>query len=161
MLTRIFFFLIAVITLMFFLNLKDEKNSISTNLLNIDNYETINIEEDAYLEIPKINLKKPIYELDDYRNNIDYGIEILSESNSNILYLAAHSGNSELSIFNRLIELVLGSNIILNYNGVKMEYNLKRREIHPKTGELKLNISSVSVVLITCFEKEEQLVLFY
>ena len=74
----------------------------------------------AILEIPKINLKRELYNLDDEKNHVDKNILIHknstfpSETKSNII-LAAHSGFGANAYFKNLYKLKINDEAIIYY----------------------------------------------
>ena len=83
----------------------------------------------AVLEIPKINLKKGLYNYNSIYNDVDKNIEILDNSKmpnkeNSILILASHSGNSSVSYFKNLDKLLNGDSVIVYYNNVKYYYRI-------------------------------------
>ena len=111
----------------------------------------------AVLEIPKINLKKGLYDKNSYRNNVNRNIYILKESIfpneqeiSNI-YLASHSGNSKVSYFRNLYKVNIGDDIYLFFNGNKYVYEITNKYEIDKKGVLHINKTDKSnITLITC-----------
>ena len=81
----------------------------------------------AVLKIPKINLEKGLVAKDSKYNNINYGVEILKESdspdviNGNVI-LAAHSGTANISYFRNLDKINVGDEAIIYYQGKTYNY---------------------------------------
>lgn len=116
------------------------------------------------LEIPKINLKKGLYNINSKYNKVDYGIEILKESdmpnkdNSN-LYLASHSGNSSISYFMYLNKLIIGDKVFVYYNGLKYEYIISNVYQKEKDGTIDVSSSTNNrIFLITCVDDKKQII---
>ena len=116
------------------------------------------------LEIPKINLKKGLYNINSKYNKVDYGIEILKESdmpnkeNSN-LYLASHSGNSSISYFMYLNKLIIGDKVFVYYNGLKYEYIISNIYQKEKDGTIDVSSSTNNrIFLITCVDDKKQII---
>ena len=116
------------------------------------------------LEIPKINLKKGLYNINSKYNKVDYGIEILKESdmpnkeNSN-LYLASHSGNSSISYFMYLNKLIIGDKLFVYYNGLKYEYIISNVYQKEKDGTIDVSSSTNNrIFLITCVDDKKQII---
>ena len=68
------------------------------------------------LEIPKINLKQPIYPKDDPKNQVDKNITLLEEDVTQnvpnpVIILASHSGNGPYAYFKNLTSLKEGDAI--------------------------------------------------
>ena len=116
-----------------------------------------NVNYYAVLEIPKINLKKGLYEKSSYMNNVNRSIYILKESVfpneqeiSNI-YLASHSGNSKVSYFKNLYKVNINDYIYLFFNGNKYIYEVYDKYEIDKKGLLHINKTDKSkITLITC-----------
>ena len=114
------------------------------------------IKYSSVIEIPKINLKRGLFDIDSKYNSVNYGIEILKEStmpdkeNSNLI-LAGHSGNSRISYFKNLNKLVIGDEIIIYYNNNLYTYRVSEIYEINKTGTINLTDKNKSVItLITC-----------
>ena len=111
----------------------------------------------AVLKIPKINLEKGLVEKSSKYNNINYGVQILKESdspdviNGNVI-LAAHSGTANISYFRNLDKLDLGDDAIIYYQGNTYNYKVVKKYDADKTGKINIkrdrNTSTLS--LITC-----------
>lgn len=116
-----------------------------------------NVNYYAVLEIPKINLKKGLYEKSSYMNNVNRSVYILKESVfpnereiSNI-YLASHSGNSKVSYFKNLYKVNINDYIYLFFNGNKYIYEVYDKYEIDKKGLLHINKTDKSnITLITC-----------
>ena len=111
----------------------------------------------AVLEIPSINLKKGLVNIDNFYNNINYNVEIIKGSelpdvsNGNLV-LAAHSGNSNISFFKNLYKLKTNNNIYIYYNNKIYTYKIFDEYQIDKTGQLKyLKENNKRIItLITC-----------
>ena len=108
----------------------------------------------AVLKIPKINLEKGLVEKSSKYNNINYGVQILKESdspdviNGNVI-LAAHSGTANISYFRNLDKLDLGDDAIIYYQGNTYNYKVVDAD---KTGKIniKRDRNTSTLTLITC-----------
>ena len=111
----------------------------------------------AVLKIPKINLEKGLVEKNSKYNNINYGVQILKESdspdviNGNVI-LAAHSGTANISYFRNLDKLVLGDDAIIYYQGNTYNYKVVKKYDADKTGKIniKRDRNTSTLTLITC-----------
>lgn len=124
-----------------------EKNNIKEYL---DNKETPYL---LVLDIPKINLIKGIYNIDDINNNIETNIKILEHSdlNKNIIFLAAHSGTSNNTYFNDINNLDINDKIYIYYNKNKYTYLISKIYLIDKTGYLEKSTDiKDKLILITC-----------
>ena len=133
---------------------------------NSNEYEFTNIESDmvyvGYLTIPNINLKKGFTEKTSKYNTVSRNIQILSASDypdkdkGNVI-IAAHSGNSSVSYFNKLYLLNKGDLAYIDYNNVKYTYKIVEIYTIPKTGkaEIKRNKNVSTLTLITCTKDDK------
>ena len=111
----------------------------------------------AVLKIPKINLEKGLVEKNSKYNNINYGVQILKESdstdviNGNVI-LAAHSGTANISYFRNLDKLDLGDDAIIYYQGNTYNYKVVKKYDVNKTGKIniKRDRNTSTLTLITC-----------
>lgn len=117
------------------------------------------------LEIPKISLKQGIYAKDDLRNNINQNVSILSDSikldnQNSLLILAAHSGNSIYSYFQKLKQLQLNDQAIIYYEGRIYIYKISKiYEMSKDTSMLIPKIKDNKIILITCLDNETYLII--
>lgn len=111
----------------------------------------------AVLKIPKINLEKGLVEKSSKYNNINYGVQILKESdspdviNGNVI-LAAHSGTANISYFRNLDKLDLDDDAIIYYQGNTYNYKVVKKYDADKTGKIniKRDRNTSTLTLITC-----------
>ena len=129
-------------------------SKIESSRANISN-KTTNYK--LILEIPKIKLKKGLYDIDNYMNDVKYNIQIIKESNmpdidKGVLILAGHNGNSKISYFNKIDKLDVNDEIIIYYNGIKYKYIVDNSYIIKKDGnvEIKRDKDKTTLVLTTC-----------
>jgi LPXTG-site transpeptidase (sortase) family protein len=119
------------------------------------------------LDIPVINVKRGIYNIDDPKNNVDNNITILKQSNmpdvdkGNVI-LASHNGNSKVSYFKYLEKLNIGDKAYIYYQGIKYVYEVYKIDIVDKVGTIKINKDSgeSNLILISCKNgtKDKQIV---
>lgn len=88
-----------------------------------------NINYLGIIEIPKINLKRGFYNLDNKYNNVDYNVTVINGSTmpnveNNNLILAAHSGNCSYCYFDKLYKLNIGDEAYIHYNNFKYIYKI-------------------------------------
>ena len=124
-----------------------------------NNVEKIN-KENSYLgilSIPKINLKKEFYNINDSRNDVNQNIMLLKESTmpdtlGGTIILAAHSGNSYLGYFHDLDKLIINDEIDIYYQNNKYTYIVSKIYEEDKDGDISFNknISENYLVLTTC-----------
>lgn len=144
-----------------------ENNKIGYTISNETNYRVKDDLYDGVLVIPKINLKKGIYKINDKRNNIEENIMIHKSSsypnfsNSNLI-LIAHSGSGEKAYFKNLNMLDNDSLIEYYYDHIKYTYKINNIYKVDKTGtvNIKRDREKKSITLITCCQndKSKQLV---
>lgn len=111
----------------------------------------------AVLKIPKINLEKGLVAKDSKYNNINYGVEILKESdspdviNGNVI-LAAHSGTANISYFRNLDKINVGDEASIIYNGKTYYYKFVKIYDIEKTGKavIKRDNNTSTLTLVTC-----------
>ena len=121
----------------------------------------------AVLEIPKINLKRGIYDKSNINNNVDKNIFILNESilpseevNSHIL-LASHSGNSYISYFRNLYKLNINDKVYFYYQGIKYIYEISDKYEIEKTGTIKLSFDNQDdIALMTCINNTNKQLIY-
>lgn len=110
----------------------------------------------ANLSIKKLNINKPIYKINSKNNNVSKNVEllegsILPDNENSIIFLAAHSGNSEVSYFNNLYKLKVGDEISLQYKNNKYTYVVDNKFLEDKDGDIEINkTSNNQLVLTTC-----------
>ena len=102
------------------------------------------------LEIPKINLKRGFYDLNDSKNIIDKNITLL-KINKNIIVFAAHSGNAYIAYFNDIKKLQKKDIIIVDYKHKKEIYEVYSKGLDDKDGKIKITKEkNKRLVLVTC-----------
>ena len=117
------------------------------------------------LEIPKINLKQGIHNFKHKNNNIDVSVTILNESvllteDNSVLFLAAHSGNSNYSYFKNLNKLELNDEVIIYYNEKNYTYHINSIYTMSKEKDFFIkNNSKSKLFLITCLDDYKYLIL--
>ena len=152
----------SIILIMTLLNMLSHKFVNNTSINNIE--ETKYKENYLFeIEIPKIKLKKEIYNLDSQLNDVNKGIELLEplslpENENSCIILASHNGNSNVSYFNKLYKLELKDKIIINYNQKKYVYQIVNIYDILKNGKAVIKKSNYNniLVLITCKGNDKQ-----
>ena len=149
------------------------RNKDNERLVNLyfNNYNDgkmpLNEEIIGVIQIPKINLKRVLYDIKSDKNNINSNIEIINVSDmpdvdKGNLILASHSGNSDISYFKDLDKLEIDDEIDIYYNNKNYVYYLVDIYKVEKNGqvEIKRNENVNSLTLITCdkSDKSKQLV---
>jgi len=145
------FIVLCTLLLLFFYILFFNNNEVINSLTSYYNYNSTNgVDYYGLLEIPKIELTKRIYNINDYNNNVNKNI-LLVNDNLNLIVLASHSGSSPISYFNNLEKLDYDDQIILKINNRKRSYRFFKKEYAEKTGRVKVEVYPYPViVLITC-----------
>lgn len=146
-------------------NLKDKLNitpSVATG-------KVMEVSKDDYIaviEIPKINLKRGLYDGESSKNNVN-NIEILKESDmpdekyGNFI-LAGHSGSGIKAHFRNLKKLETGDMAYIYYNNARYEYKLVSKYEIEKTGTASVvrNANHTTLTLITCKDNSDKQLVF-
>ena len=122
----------------------------------------------GYLNIPKINLKKELYEINSINNNVSYNVEINKHSDmpntigGNII-LEAHSGNNYNSFFKDLYRLDKNDEIDIIFNGYIYKYLINDVYNIKKTGKatIKRDYHKSTITLITCTKNSDNMQTIY
>lgn len=143
---------------------KDDENNLGTESKVLKN----EVLEDDYLgiiSIPKIGLRKKLYDIGSYRNDVDRNIEILASSKmpdvmGGNFILAAHNGNTSLGYFRDLHRLKVGDEVTIDYKNKNYVYEVSKIYDVLKTGKvaIKRDKSQSTITLITCLGNDRQLV---
>lgn len=143
---------------------KDDENNLGTESKVLKN----EVLEDDYLgiiSIPKIGLRKKLYDIGSYRNDVDRNIEVLDSSKmpdvmGGNFILAAHNGNTSLGYFRDLHRLKVGDEVTIDYKNKNYVYEVSKIYDVLKTGEvaIKRDKSQSTITLITCLGNDRQLV---
>ena len=135
----------------------------SNNTNNIVNNNYV-----GYLEIPKINLKQGLVDLNNPNNNVNKNIQTIYPSdwpdveNGNLI-LAAHSGTSSISYFKHLYQLSTNDTVSVYYKGTKYTYKIVNIYNVPKNGQVAIyrNTHTTCITLITCTKNSDTLQTVY
>ena len=121
----------------------------------------------AVLEIPKINLKKGIYDKNSSKNNVNKNIQILKDSNmpdeiNGNFILAGHSGSGSVAYFRNLNKLEIGDIAYVYYSGGRYGYKLVNTYEINKTGTANIirNANKTTMTLVTCKHNTEKQIIF-
>ena len=146
---------------------KDEDIKLDNTLGEMISYKYVDSSNKYHsiLSIPKIKLKRGIYDIGDINNNIDSNILIDKNSvypnnyPSNVI-LIAHSGIGRPAYFNRLKELDEDSIVEYYYEHTKYVYKIDHYYYVEKDGKVNLDYdrSKKTITLITCSDDNKQLV---
>lgn len=151
--------IILIIALSGLILIKNKKALRNNSINDTIAYKISEATNDNYygrIYIDKINLNEYFYSINDSRNKVDKGIEVLkpsimpNEDNSR-LFLASHSGNSDISYFKNIDKLNINDEVIIYFNNKCYKYNVIDKYEIIKNGTLNIKeIEDNTVVLITC-----------
>lgn len=137
------------------------------NKILISKQKTIDNDVLITISIPKINLRKYIYQENSPRNNVNQNVTLLAGStlpdhNDSIIFLAAHSGSGNNAYFNNLKNLSINDKVTLFYNNKEYTYKIiKIREV-PKNGYIRgSRNSNKELILTTCSDKKNKQLIVY
>lgn len=109
------------------------------------------------LEIPKIQLKRGFYEIENEHNNVDENVTIITGSTlpneiNNNLILAAHSGDCSYCYFDNLYKLGIDDVAYIHYNNFKYSYKIVDiyEVIKDGTVAIRRDYTKSVLTLITC-----------
>ena len=109
------------------------------------------------IEIPSINLKRGLVSPYSTSNNVSKNIEIIKpyhmpDEDHKTMILAAHSGTSKVSYFDKLRYIDLYDNVNVYYRDKKYEYKVIDKYQIKKTGkfEMKEYEEKTILALLTC-----------
>lgn len=151
------------------LNIEEENQEYCQN-----NQEEINFEEGktvnntiSILEIPKINLKQQLPEINSSENDVNKNIYVVKETifpstgKTSHIILAAHSGYNKIAFFKRLPELSKDDIINFYYQNKKYTYKVIRKKEIEKNGTMTLEVtSSDDITLITCLKRTNKQIVY-
>ncbi len=149
--------LIAVLTGL--VVIKNNKVIKKNNIIDVISYKVEEANANNYygrIYIDKIHLNEYFYSVNDMRNNVDKGIEILKPSimpdkDNSKLFLASHSGNSNISYFKNIDKLNNNDEIIIYFQNNCYRYKVIDKYEIIKNGTLNIKeIEDNSLILITC-----------
>ena len=147
--------IIAIILIL----IKPSKIVKNSKLLNEILYKNNEANEDnsyGRIEINKIGLYEYFYDINDERNNVDKGIEVLKPSimpdkENSRLFLASHSGNSNISYFKNIDKLEYNDEVLIHLKNKCYKYKVIDKYEIIKNGTLDVReIEDNTLILITC-----------
>lgn len=120
----------------------------------------------AVLEIPAISLKRGLVDINSNRNNVKYNIQTIKPSdmpnvtNGNLI-LASHSGSGYTAFFKNLSKLNVGDKSYVYYDNEKYTYEVVKIYKEEKDGtiQIKRDQQKTTLTLITCVDKDKQIVI--
>ena len=124
--------------------------------------ETVTYNYIAVLDIPKINLKRGLFPINDKNNNVDKNVEILQNSDmpnitNGTLALAGHSGNSRIAFFHKLYKLKENDQVYIYYQNIKYIYQVSKIERQDKDGTISFTKTkdTTELILTTCDQQNK------
>lgn len=125
--------------------------------------DTLKVKEEykGILEIPRLNLKKGFYDSTSSLNNVDQNVTLLEPKTlgnikDNLIVLAAHSGNSQISYFHNLDLLNIQDKVYLYFQDFKYTFKVIEKYEIEKDGTLELTKNENCLLyLTTCSEKDK------
>lgn len=156
--------LISIVTIIFgtvhfVIELYNYYHDYQSNNKSVEAYLTSDIKVDveekyhynSVLEIPSINLKRGILDINNEYNKAAYNIELLKEE-ENLILLAAHNGNNHNSYFGKLHNLELGDYINYYKDGILYKYIYSESYDIKKNGyaDIYRKEDRKTIILITC-----------
>ncbi len=124
--------------------------------------ETVTYNYIAVLDIPKINLKRGLFPINDKNNNVDKNVEILQNSDmpnvtNGTLALAGHSGNSRIAYFHKLYKLKENDQVYIYYQNEKYIYQVSKIERQDKDGTISFTKTkdTTELILTTCDQQNK------
>ena len=124
--------------------------------------ETVTYNYIAVLDIPKINLKRGLFPINDKNNNVDKNVEILQNSDmpnitNGTLALAGHSGNSRIAYFHKLYKLKENDQVYIYYQNIKYIYQVSKIERQDKDGTISFTKTkdTTELILTTCDQQNK------
>ena len=139
--------------------IKNNKVIKKNNIIDVISYKVEEANANNYygrIYIDKIHLNEYFYSVNDMRNNVDKGIEILKPSimpdkDNSKLFLASHSGNSNISHFKNIDKLNYNDEIIIYFQNNCYRYKVIDKYEIIKNGTLNIKeIEDNTLILITC-----------
>ena len=124
--------------------------------------ETVTYNYIAVLDIPKINLKRGLFPINDKNNNVDKNVEILQNSDmpnvtNGTLALAGHSCNSRIDYFHKLYKLKENDQVYIYYQNEKYIYQVSKIERQDKDGTISFTKTkdTTELILTTCDQQNK------
>jgi len=141
-------------------NSSEENNIVEENVTE-EEKPVYQINYTAVLEIPSIDLKRGVVNNTSNFKSINYAISVDNSSKypnefgNFILY--AHSGNSSIGFFTKLVNVNIDDDVYVYYNGIKYHYSIFDKYDIEKTGKAEVITSNNEkyITLITCNQKRK------
>lgn len=152
----ILFILLSILKINNISKINNIKHTYNKQIVKKENIEKGNNEIIGYIQINKINLKQPLYDINSVNNTVEKNVEILNNTilppnKNSIIFLAAHSGSSNISYFNNINKLNINDSIKININNINYIYIVKNIYKERKTGYINVNKEKLDqLILTTC-----------
>ena len=144
--------LLVTLTILLPYNLNKESkviNTITTVLKQKDNKPN-KVKEIGILEIPKINLKRYLYDI-----NVTIIKETISNNENGTIVLAAHSGNNYNSYFDNLDKLKKDDIIYLKYKNINYQYIVTNIYEKKQNGYISIKNKNINQLFLTTCSKKK------
>ena len=133
----------------------DKNDEVKTTTKNEEEQQEKHIEENYLMvvEIPKINLRKGVYNINSKNNTVNKNIQIMKESDmpnkdKGMLVLAGHNGNSRVSYFDRLNELNKEDKVYIYYANNKYTYEISNMYEAEKNGTITVKKEYITLTMV-------------
>ena len=159
---KILFILILIISFSIFFPKNNQVGIINTTMPYITNNIPLIINEkvtnskeqyEGILKIPKIHLSQEYYPQNSSLNDVNKGIEQLTNCKPNedcMILLASHSGTSSISYFKNLEKLKVMDQAKIIYQEETYTYVLQKISYQEKIGFITIPKNTYDLVLTTC-----------
>lgn len=155
----IILFLIIIIVIPYKVKRENPIINKITTVLKQKEHKPKSIKEIGILEIPKINLKRSLYDISSELNNVDKNVTIIKEdisSNENgTIILAAHSGNNYNSYFDNLDKLKKNDIIYLKYKNKNYQYIVTNIYEEKQNGYISIKKKNINQLFLTTCSKKK------
>ena len=117
--------------------------------------------------IKKIHLEQPLFKINSEFNHVDLNVMVLNSSDYpdkllHQVFLAAHSGTSDIAYFKHLDQLKFNDIVEIYYQGTKYQYQIKDVYSIDKTGMMYIDKREYAeLILITCDKINDNLQIVY
>lgn len=120
----------------------------------------------GFINIDKLDITEPLYQIDSNNNNVDKHITILKESifppnKESIIFIAAHSGTGNIAYFKDLDKIKINNTVNITLYNKSYTYIVKDIWEQPKNGYINISKeTNKQLILTTCSptSKDKQLI---
>ena len=129
---------------------------------NIDDEYDEEYKYTSVIEIPSINLKRGIVDINSDYNDVKYNIEFMKRDDNKIIF-ASHNGNYYYSYFGKLKDMELGDDINFYDNNRLYKFIYSESYVIKKDGyaDIYCDPTKKCIVLITCLEENDDAQIVY